>query len=69
MNSHVGLFMQIIKEPRIKRFSLFGEPNVMIKCSAKMSIANRSKNSETPIRQCANDKLKESFSKETERKI
>ena len=31
----------------------------------QMSIANKSENSETPIKQCANAKLKESSLKET----
>ena len=54
MNSHIDLFIQEIKEIR----SGFHISANQTSWSNAVSIANKSENSETPIKQCTKDKLR-----------
>ena len=56
MNSHIDLFIQEIKEIRSGFHIKQTKRHDQMQC--QMSIANKSENSETPIKQCTNDKLR-----------
>ena len=68
-------FKVLRRRQRSKRRLIFNNKSIHIlsnffaiitsRLQCEMSIANKSENSETPIKQCANDKFKESFWKET----
>ena len=55
----VTVLLKIHKSRKLQVVFKFGKQNIMIKCSVK------SKSLTNPTKLCANDKLKESFSKET----
>ena len=53
-------FVHLQNQGNYKRFSCLGKEKVMIESSAKINVSQYQKeNSETPIKQYTNDKLKE----------